>query len=155
MRITSLDDGELLVTIELTKWVDFRGGVDLRQNAQPVGDNLTLLELTRKVLPAADDLQLKLLKLPTGIRVTGNGSNAAQIFVASIDERSSVVMTSEGDDAHMRKRRRLELPQDGPYILRPVIENVPLNSDSATDDVHITAVEHWSKLLCGDLRFDG
>ena len=56
-------------------------------------------------------------------------------------------MGSEVEDRRERKRRRLLAPEDGSYVLRPVIENVPLSAEDDGEDIHITAVEHWSKLF--------
>lgn len=43
-----------------------------------------------------------------------------------------------------RKRRRLNPAETGAYVLKPVIENVPLTTEGQAENVHITCVEFWS-----------
>ena len=50
-------------------------------------------------------------------------------------------MTSEAEEGLSRKRRRLNPPETGPYILRSLIDSVPLNGDGAEEDISITCVE--------------
>ncbi|KAJ9621363.1 hypothetical protein H2204_011924 [Knufia peltigerae] len=45
------------------------------------------------------------------------------------------------------KRRRLSPPESGPYVLRKVLENIPLTTEDGNDQVSITCVEYWSNSL--------
>ncbi len=49
-------------------------------------------------------------------------------------------------DGGARKRRRLNPPEPGAYVLRNVLEDVPLKEDEGSEDIHITCVEFWSIL---------
>lgn len=48
-----------------------------------------------------------------------------------------------------RKRRRLNPAESGPFVLKPMIENVPLTNEEQSEDVHITCVEFWSRQRLG------
>jgi hypothetical protein len=55
-------------------------------------------------------------------------------------------MVSEDDGISPRKRRKITSP-NAPYVLRSLLDQVPLSAeDPTTDDVYITCVEYWSKL---------
>lgn len=43
------------------------------------------------------------------------------------------------------KRRRLSPPEPGPYVLRNVLEDIPLDSEDGRQDVSVTCVEYWSR----------
>lgn len=45
------------------------------------------------------------------------------------------------------KRRRLSPPESGPYVLRKVLENIPLTTEDGNDQVSITCVEYWSRYV--------
>ena len=45
-----------------------------------------------------------------------------------------------------RKRRRISPPETGPYVLRPLVDKVPVEAEDG-GDAHITAVEYWSMSL--------
>ena len=48
-------------------------------------------------------------------------------------------------DGGARKRRRLSPPEAGAYVLRHVLEDIPLKEDDDDEeDIHITCVEFWS-----------
>ena len=49
------------------------------------------------------------------------------------------------EDHTRRKRRKLSPPEAEPYILQPVLEDIPLNADDNQGDVWITCVEYWSR----------
>jgi hypothetical protein len=38
-------------------------------------------------------------------------------------------------------------PQDGPYILRKLVANLPLSADGPSTDLRITCVEVWSAYM--------
>lgn len=51
-----------------------------------------------------------------------------------------------GDDyLGPRKRRRIASPEAASYVLRPLLDNVPLTSEDSDADVYITCVEYWSE----------
>ena len=53
-----------------------------------------------------------------------------------------------GDDGvSPRKRRRISPPQAAPYVLRQLLDDLPLATEDPNADVHITCVEYWSKVL--------
>ncbi|KAL6252676.1 hypothetical protein RBB50_000395 [Rhinocladiella similis] len=54
---------------------------------------------------------------------------------------------SEKQDTRPTKRRRLSPPESGPYVLRKVLEDIPLTTDDGNDQVSITCVEYWSNNL--------
>ncbi|KAA8651664.1 hypothetical protein EYZ11_003907 [Aspergillus tanneri] len=56
-------------------------------------------------------------------------------------------MVSEDDGAGPRKRRRITPPKAAPYMLRPLLDQVPLTPDDPNDDIHITSVEYWNDNL--------
>jgi hypothetical protein len=49
------------------------------------------------------------------------------------------------DTAGPRKRRKLSSPKAAPYVLRQLLDKVPLETEDSGSDVHITCVEYWSK----------
>ncbi|KKA18261.1 TGF beta receptor associated protein 1 [Rasamsonia emersonii CBS 393.64] len=51
------------------------------------------------------------------------------------------------DSAGPRKRRKLSSPKAAPYVLRQLLDNVPLDSEGGGSDVHITCVEYWNENL--------
>lgn len=48
-------------------------------------------------------------------------------------------------DERARKKRRLHAPEAGPYVLRKVLEDIPLTSEESSESVSITCVEFWSR----------
>ena len=50
----------------------------------------------------------------------------------------------EDDNASPRKKRKLARPQATSYILRKLLDKVPLDTEGE-EDVHITCVEYWSE----------
>lgn len=56
------------------------------------------------------------------------------------------MMRPEDDGLSSRKRRRIS-PQAAPYILRQLLDELPLATEDPNADVHITCVEYWSKTL--------
>lgn len=44
-----------------------------------------------------------------------------------------------------RKRRKLSASQAAPYVLRQLLDDVPIEPESGEADVHITYVEYWSE----------
>lgn len=57
-------------------------------------------------------------------------------------------MMRPGDDGiSPRKRRRISPPQADPYILRQLLDELPLAVEDPNADVYITCVEYWSKAL--------
>lgn len=44
-----------------------------------------------------------------------------------------------------RKRRKLSASQAAPYVLRQLLDDVPIEPESGETDVHITCVEYWSE----------
>ncbi len=55
-------------------------------------------------------------------------------------------MAPEEEVGVSRKRRRKDVPETGPYILRTLVENVPLASEGDASDIEISCVELWGKL---------
>lgn len=55
-------------------------------------------------------------------------------------------MRPRDDGISPRKRRRIS-PQADPYILRQLLDELPLAVEDPSADVHITCVEYWSKAL--------
>lgn len=49
------------------------------------------------------------------------------------------------DTTRARKRRRIEPPEGGSYILRKVLDEIPLQSDDHEGLVSISCVEFWSR----------
>jgi hypothetical protein len=49
------------------------------------------------------------------------------------------------NEASSRKRRKLSPPEPGPYVLRSVLDDVPLKEDESSEPVYITCVEYWSR----------
>lgn len=57
-------------------------------------------------------------------------------------------MSSDDDTDNPRKRRRIAAPETSPYVLRELIDSVPVAGDGAEQDAYITCVEYWSMLGC-------
>ncbi|KIV81608.1 hypothetical protein PV11_03781 [Exophiala sideris] len=55
--------------------------------------------------------------------------------------------TSHQHDTRPTKRRRLLPPESGPYVLRKVLEDIPLVSEDGNDAVSVTCVEYWNNNL--------
>ncbi|PGH12070.1 hypothetical protein AJ80_06889 [Polytolypa hystricis UAMH7299] len=54
-------------------------------------------------------------------------------------------MGEDGDSDGPRKKRRISPPETGPYILRSLLDNVPVASDAAEQqDAYISCVEYWN-----------
>ncbi|GFF23517.1 transforming growth factor-beta receptor-associated protein 1 [Aspergillus udagawae] len=57
-------------------------------------------------------------------------------------------MVTEDDGTGPRKRRKITSPKTAPYVLRSLLDQVPLSAEDPTaDDVYITCVEYWSDNL--------
>ncbi|KAK2792896.1 hypothetical protein FQN52_002574 [Onygenales sp. PD_12] len=56
-------------------------------------------------------------------------------------------MSSSDDSDVPRKRRRISPPETGPYVLRKLIDSVPVAGEDSEQDVHITCVEYWNNNL--------
>jgi hypothetical protein len=59
-----------------------------------------------------------------------------------------------GNESGPRKRRKIAPPDPGPYVLRNVLDDIPLKAEDDQEDVFITCVEYWSgcrSLLSRDL----
>ncbi|GIK04705.1 hypothetical protein Aspvir_008799 [Aspergillus viridinutans] len=57
-------------------------------------------------------------------------------------------MVAEDDGISPRKRRKITSPKTAPYVLRSLLDQVPLSGeDPTTDDVYITCVEYWNDNL--------
>ena len=54
------------------------------------------------------------------------------------------IMGSDGDADGPRKRRRLSPPETGPYVLRELVDKVPVSAEGDDETGHITCVEYWS-----------
>ncbi|KAK5090222.1 hypothetical protein LTR05_000392 [Lithohypha guttulata] len=50
-------------------------------------------------------------------------------------------------DEPVRKRRRLQVPEAGPFVLKKVLDDIPLNADGPNEEVSITCVEFWNDNL--------
>lgn len=55
-------------------------------------------------------------------------------------------MASEDDGIGPRKRRKIGPQASAPYVLRQLLDEVPLSAEDGTTDVHITCVEYWSEI---------
>lgn len=47
-------------------------------------------------------------------------------------------------DEHSSKRRKVNPPDPGAYVLKKVLDDIPLASEDGIDPVSITCVEFWS-----------
>ncbi|EEQ89785.2 TGF beta receptor associated protein 1 [Blastomyces dermatitidis ER-3] len=56
-------------------------------------------------------------------------------------------MSSDDDIDSPRKRRRIAPPETGPYVLRQLIESVPVAGEGSEQEVYITCVEYWNDNL--------
>ncbi|EDN05733.1 predicted protein [Histoplasma mississippiense (nom. inval.)] len=56
-------------------------------------------------------------------------------------------MSSDDDTDNPRKRRRIAAPETSPYVLRELIDSVPVAGDGAEQDAYITCVEYWNDNL--------
>ena len=45
----------------------------------------------------------------------------------------------------MGRKRKRESRETGPYVLRPLLENVPLSGEGDRDDIEINCVEFLSR----------
>lgn len=52
-------------------------------------------------------------------------------------------MASEEEDGVTRRRKRKPSTSTGPYVLRPLVEDVPLSAEEDAADIQITCVELW------------
>ena len=50
-----------------------------------------------------------------------------------------------GNEGGPRKRRKLSPPDPGPYVLRNVLDDIPLKAEEDQEEVSITCVEYWSR----------
>ena len=50
-----------------------------------------------------------------------------------------------GNEHGPRKRRKLSPPEPGPYVLRSVLEDIPLQAEEGPEQVYITCAEYWSR----------
>ncbi|PGH00625.1 hypothetical protein AJ79_08140 [Helicocarpus griseus UAMH5409] len=56
-------------------------------------------------------------------------------------------MSSADDIDSPRKKRRIAPPETGPYVLRRLIDTVPVAGEGGEQDAHITCVEYWNNNL--------
>ncbi|WEW54763.1 hypothetical protein PRK78_000188 [Emydomyces testavorans] len=56
-------------------------------------------------------------------------------------------MSSDGDVDGPRKRRRLSPPETGPYVLRELVDKIPVSTEDGDKGAHITCVEYWNDNL--------
>ena len=56
-----------------------------------------------------------------------------------------MVAESESESELKDQHKRTKLASDGSYVLRPIVNNVPLASESSTKKPHITCVELWGQ----------
>lgn len=54
-------------------------------------------------------------------------------------------MALEEEDGVSRKRKRKPSASTGPYILRPLVEEVPLSAEEDGTDIQINCVELWGQ----------
>lgn len=52
-------------------------------------------------------------------------------------------MASEEEEGVSRKRKRKPSGSTGPYVLRPLVEDVPLSAEEDATGIQITCVELW------------
>lgn len=57
--------------------------------------------------------------------------------------RLNIMSQQPGDRSP--KRRRLHPPESSPYVLKKVLEDIPLASEDGGDTISITCVEFWSR----------
>ncbi|OAP64442.1 hypothetical protein AYL99_00414 [Fonsecaea erecta] len=51
------------------------------------------------------------------------------------------------DDQRPAKRQKLAAPEPGPYVLRAILEDIPLAADEGDAEISITCVEYWNNNL--------
>jgi hypothetical protein len=56
--------------------------------------------------------------------------------------------------SNARKRRRMKLPEAGPYVLRNVLKDIPLTTEDGSEDAQISCIEFWSTLILADTKFE-
>ena len=56
-------------------------------------------------------------------------------------------MASEEEIRVSRKRKRKPSSSTGPYILRSLVEDVPLTAEEDATDIQITCVELWGQCM--------
>lgn len=49
--------------------------------------------------------------------------------------------------SNAQKRRRMNVPEASPYVLRNVLKDIPLTPEDGSEDAQISCVEFWSKLI--------
>ncbi|EXJ90078.1 hypothetical protein A1O3_03147 [Capronia epimyces CBS 606.96] len=54
---------------------------------------------------------------------------------------------SDHYDERPIKRRRMSPPEPGPYVLRSVLQDIPLTTEHGPEEVSITCVEYWNNNL--------
>jgi hypothetical protein len=54
---------------------------------------------------------------------------------------------AESEKKELRERRGIA-PQTGPFVLRSLLEDVPLSAEGNRDDIRINCVEFLGKDLC-------
>lgn len=55
------------------------------------------------------------------------------------------MMTLDDEGIGPRKRRKISAPGSVPYVLRSLLDEVPLTTDEHSSEVSITCVEYWSE----------
>lgn len=58
-------------------------------------------------------------------------------------------MSDEADDAAAVEEQSHITRETGPYILRPLLNDIPLAADGHRDAVRISCVELWRKFIFG------
>ncbi|OAX81943.1 hypothetical protein ACJ72_03712 [Emergomyces africanus] len=56
-------------------------------------------------------------------------------------------MSSADDIESPRKKRRIAPPETGPYVLRELLDAVPVTGEGSEQDAYITCVEYWNDNL--------
>jgi hypothetical protein len=56
--------------------------------------------------------------------------------------------------SNAKKRRRVNLPEAGPYVLRNVLKDIPLTTEDGSEDAQISCIEFWSTLIRPDSKLE-
>jgi hypothetical protein len=78
-------------------------------------------------------------------------SQALSVWDCIRQQSAVLLLFMSADGAGPRKRRKLSPPDPGPYVLRDVLDHIPLKAEDDQEDVSITCVEYWSRFCAGEI----
>jgi len=79
---------------------------------------------------------------------------AAQLSIGKKPQHASMAAETRGSPPEPAIGRRASLG-DGPFVLRPLLEDVPLAADGSPDDVKINCVDYFGAYICHGSRRAG